>query len=204
MFAASLTRDRPNGEENYFLIRHIYIVRVTVQTYHSQCPSNNVKMSPNKIAKEKSACCQCDSFRYHKWVIYSLIALSLCLHFSFVVQKIGSHFESKSLDKVTVRDVKLQNVEDVKIDENVQQKVPENQNVVTESRQKRSVKGSSPRDYSDAKVEFIHPKLREEMDVNEQQDPNNPWVWLTSYSRIPVRNLYNDQPRFKPTSGVNV
>ena len=156
-------------------------------------------MSPNKIAPEKSGCCQCDSFRYHKWVIYSLIALSLCLHFSFVVQKIGSPFEPKSLDEVTVSDVKLQNV-----GENVQQKVTEKPNVVTESRQKRSVKGSSPRDYSDAKVEFIHPKLREEMDVNEQQDPNNPWVWLTSYSRIPVRNLYNDQPRFKPTSGVNV
>ena len=157
-------------------------------------------MSPNKIPKEKSDSCQCDTFRYHKWVIYSLIALSLCLHSSFVVEKIGSHFEKKSLDKVTVSNVK----QNVKIDENVQQKVIEKQNVVIETRQKRSVKGSSPRDYSDAKVEFIHPKLREEMDVNEQQDPNNPWVWLTSYSRIPVRNLFNDQPLFKLTSGVKV
>ena len=58
--------------------------------------------------------------------------------------------------------------------------------VVDPKRSKRSVKGSNSRDYSDAQVEFIHPKLREEMTVNEQQDPNNPWVWLTSYSRIPV------------------
>jgi hypothetical protein len=77
--------------------------------------------------------------------------------------------------------------QDVKVAENVKTKVFENVN--THTRTKRSVKGSSPRDYSDAKVEFIHPKLREEMDVNEQQDPNNPWVWLTSYSRIPVRIL---------------
>lgn len=35
-------------------------------------------------------------------------------------------------------------------------------------------------------VEFIHPKLRDEMEEIEKEDPNNPWVWLTSYSRIPV------------------
>ena len=40
---------------------------------------------------------------------------------------------------------------------------------------------------SRANVEFIHPKLREEMpDNGEGGDPENPWVWLTSYSRIPV------------------
>ncbi len=37
----------------------------------------------------------------------------------------------------------------------------------------------------EANVEFIHPKLRKEMDTTAE-DPNNPWVWLTSYSRIPV------------------
>lgn len=36
-----------------------------------------------------------------------------------------------------------------------------------------------------ANVEFIHPKLREEM-KDEEGDPANPWVWLTSYSRVPV------------------
>ena len=40
---------------------------------------------------------------------------------------------------------------------------------------------------STSNVEFIHPKLREEMpDNGEGGDPENPWVWLTSYSRIPV------------------
>ena len=40
---------------------------------------------------------------------------------------------------------------------------------------------------SQTNVEFIHPKLREEMTNNgEGGDPENPWVWLTSYSRIPV------------------
>ena len=40
---------------------------------------------------------------------------------------------------------------------------------------------------SQSNVEFIHPKLREEMpDNGEGGDPENPWVWLTSYSRIPV------------------
>jgi hypothetical protein len=39
--------------------------------------------------------------------------------------------------------------------------------------------------HEEANVEFIHPKLREEMDMQEE-DPTNPWVWLTSYSRIPV------------------
>ena len=45
---------------------------------------------------------------------------------------------------------------------------------------------------SQSNVEFIHPKLREEMpDNGEGGDPENPWVWLTSYSRIPVILNYN-------------
>ena len=51
--------------------------------------------------------------------------------------------------------------------------------------QVRRVKRES-QTYTEANVEFIHPKLREEMDT-ESEDPENPWVWLTSYSRIPVR-----------------
>ena len=52
-------------------------------------------------------------------------------------------------------------------------------------------------------VEFVHPDLKEVntarravisdsnltliQELNKQgEDPNNPWVWLTSYSRIPV------------------
>ena len=45
--------------------------------------------------------------------------------------------------------------------------------------------GDGGQSYKEANVEFIHPKLREEMGP-EEQDPANPWVWLTSYSRIPV------------------
>nr|XP_040569630.1 LOW QUALITY PROTEIN: uncharacterized protein LOC121119077 [Lepeophtheirus salmonis] len=41
---------------------------------------------------------------------------------------------------------------------------------------------------SERNVEFIHPKLREEMKM-ENEDPNNPWVWLTSYSRIPLEAI---------------
>ena len=40
-----------------------------------------------------------------------------------------------------------------------------------------------------ANVEFIHPKLRDDM-KNQDEDPENPWVWLTSYSRVPVRYLH--------------
>lgn len=41
-------------------------------------------------------------------------------------------------------------------------------------------------DYSGANVEFIHPKVRDSMDPDEIGPDGNPWVWLTSYSRIPV------------------
>ena len=40
-------------------------------------------------------------------------------------------------------------------------------------------------DVPTANVEFIHPKLRD--DMKNDEDPENPWVWLTSYSRVPVR-----------------
>lgn len=43
----------------------------------------------------------------------------------------------------------------------------------------------------DTNVEFINPKLRSEIDgrnggTAEGESASNPWVWLTSYSRIPV------------------
>ena len=34
-------------------------------------------------------------------------------------------------------------------------------------------------------VEFVHPDLKDEL-KKQGEDPANPWVWLTSYSRIPV------------------
>ena len=52
-----------------------------------------------------------------------------------------------------------------------------------------------------ANVEFIHPKLRDDM-KNQDEDPENPWVWLTSYSRVPVcayflrKNFYPEVLRF--------
>ena len=117
--------------------------------------------------------CECSNFRNHKWIIYFLIALSLCLHSSTLFDKFHSE---NNFDRQPVIKEDRQNVDVVDV-------------VKDAGRSKRSVKGSS-RDYSDAKVEFIHPKLREEMDANEQQDPNNPWVWLTSYSRIPVSLIF--------------
>ena len=38
-------------------------------------------------------------------------------------------------------------------------------------------------------VEFVHPDLKDELS-KQDEDPNNPWVWLTSYSRIPVGQTY--------------
>ena len=41
-----------------------------------------------------------------------------------------------------------------------------------------------PSQLSTANVEFIHPKLKENM--QDDEDPENPFVWLNSYSRVPV------------------
>ena len=37
-------------------------------------------------------------------------------------------------------------------------------------------------------VEFVHPDLKQELN-KQGEDPNNPWVWLTSYSRIPLEAI---------------
>ena len=42
--------------------------------------------------------------------------------------------------------------------------------------------GGSP----SANVEFIHPKMRDEYEGEEEEDTENPFVWLTSYARVPV------------------
>lgn len=51
---------------------------------------------------------------------------------------------------------------------------------------------------SELSVEFVNPKLRQEFEEKEKQNgngkgensTNNPWVWLTSYSRVPVKRTY--------------
>lgn len=63
----------------------------------------------------------------------------------------------------------------------------------------------------DANVEFFNPKLRPELDdrrakgfsaggdPSEGETANNPWVWLTSYSRIPVSSSIYWVPRKSQT-----
>ena len=46
-----------------------------------------------------------------------------------------------------------------------------------EGRQRRETQGRG-------EVEFVHPKLREAL--MQEDKPGDDWVWLTSYSRIPV------------------
>ena len=120
-----------------------------------------------------SSSCRCSSkFQYHTWIIYFLLAVSFGLHFVVLVDRVAI----KNVDKFI----------DVNVVEETSSSPSSSSSSSSSTRPRRSVKGSG-RDYSDAKVEFIHPKLRDEMDASEQQDPNNPWVWLTSYSRIPVK-----------------
>ena len=50
------------------------------------------------------------------------------------------------------------------------------------SRSRRETGGGGS---SSANVEFIHPKMRDEHGDSDE-DPDNPFVWLTSYARVPV------------------
>ena len=52
-----------------------------------------------------------------------------------------------------------------------------------EGRERREVKQGGRGD-----VEFVHPDLKKEL-LKQGEDPANPWVWLTSYSRIPVNQF---------------
>ncbi|XP_046398160.1 uncharacterized protein LOC124164966 [Ischnura elegans] len=52
-----------------------------------------------------------------------------------------------------------------------------------------------PSNDEDYNVEFFHPKMKSELEEKDRARPkeetvNNPWVWLTSYSRIPVCVLW--------------
>ena len=53
-----------------------------------------------------------------------------------------------------------------------------------------------------ANVEFIHPKLKDEM--SDEEDPENPWVWLTSFSRVPVSIVKNMQRGAKSFTSLMV
>jgi hypothetical protein len=56
--------------------------------------------------------------------------------------------------------------------------------VIDRGRRSVEERNLDPSQLSTANVEFIHPKLKENM--QDDEDPENPFVWLNSYSRVPV------------------
>ena len=60
------------------------------------------------------------------------------------------------------------------------QEVEEDAGEMYADRERRETRRKLP-----GNVEFVHPDLKAELN-SQDEDPNNPWVWLTSYSRIPV------------------
>lgn len=62
---------------------------------------------------------------------------------------------------------------------------------ISAPRPKREVVVGTPSLSESSVVEFVDPKLRSEFDEKEKQNNSrdsgtNPWVWPTSYSRVPV------------------
>ena len=107
-------------------------------------------------------------FSKHLFALYSLLVLSFTLHLYVILNNFVP--ENLNLEK---------NVPGVFIERG------------RRSVEERDVDASQ---LSTANVEFIHPKLRD--DMKEEEDPENPFVWLNSYSRVPVsyfalrQNLY--------------
>jgi hypothetical protein len=87
---------------------------------------------------------------------------------------------------------------------NVEQRCDEAINTINQrSRRSRRAVAEDNTVSGETNVEFFHPKLRQELEEKEaarkaaaaaaaggkSPEDNNPWVWLTSYSRIPVSSI---------------
>ena len=119
---------------------------------------------------EKAGGRSAGDFSKHLFALYSLLVLSFTLHLYVILNNFVP--ENLNLEK---------NVPGLFIERG------------RRSVEERDVDASQ---LSTANVEFIHPKLRD--DMKEEEDPENPFVWLNSYSRVPVsyftlrQNLYQN------------
>jgi len=117
---------------------------------------------------------------FHLWLIYALLALCVSVELLLVSRVFYPHLWQQ--DAISSGTFSRSN-------DDQQFKVPyskfENNQRKTTSRNdrmRRETKGSA------GSVEFIHPKLKGDVG-NRPEDPNNPWVWLTSFSRIPIEAI---------------
>ena len=97
------------------------------------------------------------------------------------IETLESEKISKAWEKENAEEMKKKQIENEEIERRWRQELEaeellrERQRRETDRRQRGS-------------VEFVHPDLKNEL-KKQGEDPNNPWVWLTSYSRIPVSLL---------------
>merc|ERR1711892_316778 len=78
-------------------------------------------------------------------------------------------------------EIKKQLAENIEIERNWRQEQEAEER--TRERQRREAERNHR-----GSVEFVHPDLKNEL-KKQGEDPNNPWVWLTSYSRIPLEAI---------------
>ena len=115
-------------------------------------------------------------------VLYCLAVVSLALHLLTILY---AAFGLSEMAYIKPEEAfGLPDLEKVFVKEEEPRKESENfRERMEEGRERREVKQGGRGD-----VEFVHPDLKKEL-LKQGEDPANPWVWLTSYSRIPVTFL---------------
>ena len=113
--------------------------------------------------------------RKHLTVLYTLLFISFGLHTYVIIN--GSQFYADDPSSNDYEDVEAKAI----ISEAVI-KERGRRHTSQDDHQRRNIDSSQ---IPTANVEFVHPKLKDEM--KDDEDPQNPWVWLTSFSRVPVR-----------------
>ena len=115
-------------------------------------------------------------------VLYCLAVVSLALHLLTIL------YAAFGLSEMAYRQPEeafgLPDLEKVF----VREKPSEEERVQNENWRERKEEGRERREVKQGgrgDVEFVHPDLKKEL-LKQGEDPANPWVWLTSYSRIPV------------------
>ncbi|XP_023337946.1 uncharacterized protein LOC111708717 isoform X2 [Eurytemora carolleeae] len=146
-----------------------------------------------------------DHYRFHLKVLYLLSILSLSLHatagrrdeISQPLNKSWNYFsgwldgkeidvrDSGTADNVNIgsRDDQNNFELDFGVDGGKNEKRNEREREKESTRERREIKEGRI-----GSVEFVHPKLKTDIE-KDKGDPNNPWVWLTSFSRIPVEAI---------------
>lgn len=125
------------------------------------------------------------------FLIIGILSIELLVGY-YLQTSILNDVDSRFVSKHDINDIFVHLLKHDQVKNEIKLIIKEFDESVKFTRKKRSALAvddnlvTSGREHKDHHVEFFNPKMRNELENKGAAPGGDPWVWLTSYSRIPV------------------